>query len=195
MELHRADGPARRLSVPSETVLFGSFDGRLLFLDPTQDEEGNTLIGQDAPYGAIRSVDPGTGAVSTTKLAEEYAGEVTLADGTLWFATPSGRVTAVSARTGRPRWQTPTSLEQPSEATYDPRTRAVYLASASGRVGALDAKKGTLLWETLPRAQSNDTDWGATRVRLVAGALVAATPGGTVFSLDPAHPERKPHSG
>ncbi|MFD5227999.1 hypothetical protein ACFWJ5_05605 [Streptomyces qaidamensis] len=32
------------------------------------------------------------------------------------------------------------------EATYDARTRAVYLASASGRVGALDAKKGTLLW-------------------------------------------------
>ncbi|MEU6182547.1 hypothetical protein [Streptomyces coeruleorubidus] len=89
----------------------------------------------------------------------------------------------------------PTSLEQPSEATYDPRTRAVYLASASGRVGALDAKKGTLLWETLPRAERNDTDWGATSVRLVEGALVATTPGGTVFSLDPAHPERKPHSG
>lgn len=27
------------------------------------------------------------------------------------------------------------------------------------------------------------------------GALVATTPGGTVFSPDPAHPERKPHSG
>ncbi|MEU0214280.1 PQQ-binding-like beta-propeller repeat protein [Streptomyces sp. NPDC006265] len=195
MELHAADGPARRLSVPSKAGLVGAFDGRLLFLDLTQDEDGNILVGQDAPYAGIRLVDPGTGAQSTTKLAEEYEGEVTLADGTLWFATASGRVTAVSARTGRPLWQTPTSLEQPGEATYDPRTRAVYLASASGRVGALDAKRGTLLWETQPRAQSNATDWGATPVRLLAGALVATTPGGSVFSLDPAHPERKPRSG
>ncbi|MCK8432250.1 protein kinase [Streptomyces sp. D2-8] len=195
MELHRADGPARRLTVPGQAGLLGAFDGRLLFLDLTQDEDGNTLVGQDAPYAGIRWVDPGTGAHSTTKLAEEYEGQVTTADGTLWFATASGRVTAVSARTGRPLWQTPTSLEQPSEATYDPRTRALYLASASGRVGALDAKKGTLLWETLPREQSNSTDWGAGRVRLLEGALVATTPGGAVFSLDPAHPERTPHSG
>ncbi|MEC7053435.1 protein kinase [Streptomyces violaceochromogenes] len=194
-ELHPADGPARRLSVPSKAGLLGAFDGRLLFLDLTQDEEGNILMGEDQPYAAIRLVDPGTGAQSTTKLAEEYEGEVTLADGTLWFATASGRVTAVSARTGRPLWQTPTSLEQPGEATYDPRTRAVYLASASGRVGALDTKKGTLLWETQPRAQSNATDWGATPVRLLGGALVATTPGGSVFTLDPAHPERKPRSG
>ncbi|MGA5204705.1 protein kinase domain-containing protein [Streptomyces variegatus] len=195
MELHRAAGPARRLPVPGKAIYFGTFDGRLLFLDLTQDKDGNTLLGQEAPYAGIRLVDPATGADSTTKLAEEYAGQVTLANGTLWFATSSGQVTAVSARTGRPLWQTPTSLEQPSEATYDPRTRAVYLASASGRVGALDAKKGTLLWDTLPRAQSNDTEWGAGRVRLLEGALVATTPGGTVFSLDPAHPERKPHSG
>ncbi|MFF5841135.1 protein kinase [Streptomyces massasporeus] len=195
MELHPADGPARRLRVPTKAGLVGAFDGRLLFLDLTQDEDGNVLMGEDAPYAAIRLVDPDSGAQSTTKLAEEYEGEVTLADGTLWFATASGRVTAVSARTGKPLWQTPTSLEQPGEPTYDPRTRAVYLASASGRVGALDARKGTLLWETQPRAQSNATDWGATPVRLLAGALVATTPGGSVFSLDPAHPERKPRSG
>lgn len=195
MELHPADGPARRLSVPSKAGLLGTFDRRLLFLDLTQDEDGNVLMGEDAPYAAIRMVDPGSGAQSTTKLAEEYEGEVTLSDGTLWFATASGRVTAVSARTGKPLWQTPTSLEQPGEPMYDARTRAVYLASASGRVGALDARKGNLLWETQPRAQSNATDWGATPVRLLAGALVATTPGGSVFSLDPAHPERKPRSG
>ncbi|AMW10024.1 serine/threonine protein kinase [Streptomyces qaidamensis] len=194
-ELHPADGSARRLSVPSKAGLVGALDGRLLFLDLTQDENGNVLMGEDAPYAAIRLVDPGTGAQNTTKLAEEYEGKVTLADGTLWFATASGRVTAVSARTGRPLWRTSTSLEQPGEATYDPRTRAVYLASASGRVGALDTKKGTLLWETPPRAQSNATDWGATAVRLLGGALVATTPGGSVFSLAPAHPERKPRSG
>ncbi|MER5579139.1 PQQ-binding-like beta-propeller repeat protein [Streptomyces massasporeus] len=140
-------------------------------------------------------MDPRTGAQRTTKLAEEYGGQVSLTDGTVWFATSNGQVTAVSARTGRPLWQTSTSLERPSEATYDPRTRAVYLASVTGRVGALDAKKGTLLWETLPRAGRDDTDWGATEVRTLDGALVATTPGGSVFSLDPAHPERTPRSG
>ncbi|MEU3484966.1 protein kinase domain-containing protein [Streptomyces massasporeus] len=195
VEAGRAGGPDRRLTVPAKAGLLGALDGRLLFLDLSEDEDGNLLVGQDAPYVAIRTVDPRTGAQRTTKLAEEYGGQVSLTDGTVWFATSNGQVTAVSARTGRPLWQTSTSLERPSEATYDPRTRAVYLASATGRVGALDAKKGTLLWETLPRAGRDDTDWGATEVRTLDGALVATTPGGSVFSLDPAHPERTPRSG
>ncbi|WP_053671968.1 protein kinase domain-containing protein [Streptomyces sp. NRRL B-1140] len=195
VEAGRADGPHRQLTVPAKANLLGAFDGRLLFLDLSEDEDGNLLMGQDVPYAAIRTVDPRTGAHRITKLAEEYGGQVSPADGTLWFASSNGQVTAVSAGTGKPLWQTSTSLERPSEATYDPRTRAVYLASATGRVGALDAKKGTLLWETLPRAVRDDTDWGATEVRTLDGALVAATPGGTVFSLDPAHPERKPRSG
>ncbi|MGC4973338.1 protein kinase domain-containing protein [Streptomyces sp. DT199] len=195
VEAGRAGGSDRRLTVPAKAGLLGALDGRLLFLDLSEDEDGNLLVGQDAPYVAIRTVDPRTGAQRTTKLAEEYGGQVSLADGTLWFAASNGQVTAVSARTGRPLWQTSTSLERPSEATYDPRTRAVYLASATGRVGALDAKKGTLLWETLPRAGRDDTDWGATEVGALDGALVASTPDGRVFSLDPAHPERKPRSG
>ncbi|MFF0887941.1 protein kinase [Streptomyces sp. NPDC003456] len=195
VEAGRDKGPGRRLSVPAKAGLVGAYDGRLLFLDLTQDEDGNLLLGQDAPYAAIRTVDPRTGAQRTTELAEEYEGQVSLTGGTLWFATSNGRVTAVSARTGRPLWQTSTSLERPSEATYDPRTRAVYLASATGRVGALDAKKGTLLWETPPRAARDDSDWGATEVRTLDGALVAATPDGTVFSLDPARPGRTPQSG
>ncbi len=195
LAVDRADGSTRRLTVPSQAGLLGTFDGRLTFLDLTQDEEGSVLMGEGAPYARIRLVDPKTGASSTTRLAEEYTGQVALADGTLWFATSSGRVTAVSVRTGERLWQTPTSLEQPSEATYDPRTRAVYLVSESGRVGALDARKGTLLWETLPRAERNDSGWSASGVRLLEGALVVATPDGTVFSLDPAHPDRKPVPG
>ncbi|MEU2916154.1 PQQ-binding-like beta-propeller repeat protein [Streptomyces massasporeus] len=195
VEVGRSGGPGRRLSVPAKAGLLGAVDGRLLFLDAREDEEGNLLMGQDAPYAAIRTMDPRTGAHRTTKLSEEYGGQVSLADGTLWFAASNGRVTAVSAGSGRTLWQTPTSLERPSEVTYDPRARAVYLSSASGRVGALDAKKGALLWETLPRAGRDDTDWGATEVGTLDGALVASTPDGRVFSLDPAHPERKPRSG
>ncbi|WP_217237169.1 protein kinase [Streptomyces sp. AC555_RSS877] len=190
-ELDRADGSARRLKGTSDAALLGVFDGRLLFLESPRDGEGNMQIGEDAPYARIRLVDPDTGAGSTTKLAEQYAGEVTLAGGTLWFATSTGQVTAVSARTGKPLWQTATSLEQPGPALYDPRTRTLYLGSSSGRVGALDARKGTVLWETLPRAERFDSGW-TVKVRLHEGALVVATPDGTVFSLDPAHPERKP---
>jgi outer membrane protein assembly factor BamB len=195
LELDRADGSTRRLTVPQDAGLLGTLDGRLLFLEMPRDGEGNMQVGQDAPYARIRLMDPDTGASSTTNLAEQYTGQVTLADGTLWFATASGQVTAVSARTGKPLWQTPTSLEQPGLVTHDPRTGAVYLASASGRVGALDARKGTLLWETLPQAARIESDWSATGVLLHEGALVVATTDGIVFSLDPAHPGRKPASG
>lgn len=198
LRLDRTDGSTQQLTVPNSGTLSGMFEGHLLFLDPTQDEEGNTLmvVDGDMPYSAVRLVHPETGAETTTKLAEEFAGEVTLADGTLYFTTSGGQVTAVSPRTGKELWQTATSLEQPGGVTYGSRTGAVFLSSASGRVAALDAKKGTLLWETLPRAQRvQDQSGYLPKVLLHEGALVVVTPEGDVFTLDPAHPDRKPVSG
>lgn len=197
MELDRADGSVRRVKVPHRGTLVGTFDGRLLYVDPAEDEEGNIPAGDEGPFSRIRLVDPETGEGRSTKLAEEFEGDVTLGDGTLWFVTSSGQVSAVSVRTGERLWQTPTSLEQPSGVTHDPRARAVYLSSASGRVAALDTKKGTLLWETLPRAQ-RVTDAGSRslpEVMVREGSLIAATPDGDLFTLDPAHPDRKPVSG
>ncbi|WP_432195356.1 hypothetical protein [Streptomyces sp. bgisy027] len=70
------------------------------------------------------------------------------------------------------------------------------MSSASGRVAALGIEKGTLLWETLPRAQRvTDQGWSLSEVLLHKGALVVVTPDGDVFTLDPAHPDRKPVSG
>ncbi|ELS52664.1 serine/threonine-protein kinase [Streptomyces viridochromogenes] len=186
--LDRADGSTRRLTVPNRGVLAGMFEGRLLFVGPAGGDEG--------PFSWIRLVDPETGRAGSTELAEDVEGNVTFADGTLWFATSSGQVTAVSARTGKRLWRTPTSLEQPSGVTHDPRARVVYLCSASGRVAALDTRKGTPLWETLPRAQRvTNQGWSASRVLLHNGALVVATADGDVFTLDPAHPDRKPATG
>ncbi|MGW0330543.1 serine/threonine-protein kinase [Streptomyces sp. NPDC003011] len=186
-----ADGSTRRLTAPYDSGLAGTFDGRLLFLVWGGEDEN----APDAPYVRIALVDPGTGARSTTELTREYAGQVTLADGTLWFASSSGEVTAVSPRTGKPLWQTRTSLEQPGEVQYDPRTRALYLASDSGRVAALD-RAGKLLWETLPRVERPSAyGWVDRSLLLQDGALVVVTPDGTLFSLDPGHPERKPASG
>jgi outer membrane protein assembly factor BamB len=185
LELGRADGSVRSLKVPLTSGLLGVLDGRLLLLESDQE---NVL------YTRILRVDPKTGSRTATKLADHYGDYVTLADGTLWFTASNGRVTAVSARTGKVLWQTSTSLEQPGEAHYDPRARTLYLASASGRVAALDGRKGTRLWETLPRTESV-TSGGVPKVLFNRGMLIVPTPNGTVFSLDPAHPERKPAAG
>jgi outer membrane protein assembly factor BamB/predicted Ser/Thr protein kinase len=194
--LDRSDGSTRRLTVPNRGTLAGMHDGRLLYLDPAANEDGHVLAGDEGPFSRIRLVHPDTGAGTTTELAADFEGKVTLADGTLWFTGSSGRVTAVSVRTGKQLWRQSTSLEQPGAVTHDPSAGVVYVSSASGRVAALDAGKGTLLWETLPRAR-----WVAGRsaplpeVLRRRGALVVATPAGDLFTLDPAHPDRKPVPG
>ncbi|MFL5997491.1 MAG: protein kinase domain-containing protein [Streptomyces sp.] len=187
----RSDGSVRRLTVPRQAILVGTYDGRLLYL-----EAGHLASEDKGPFSRIRLVDPDTGAATTTELAKKFGGTVTTADGTLWFTGTSGQVTAVSVRTGKQLWQTVTSLEQPGGVTSAPRNRVVYLSSASGRVAALDAEKGTLLWETLPRAKwVNTQSQVLPTVLLHKGALVVTTPAGDVFTLDPAHPERTSASG
>lgn len=181
----RSDGAVRSLKAPVNSGILGALDGRLLLLESTE---------QNLTYSRILLVDPETGARTTTKLADDYGENVTLADDTMWFTTSNGQVTAVSARTGKVRWQTGTSLEQPGDARYDPRARTLYVASASGRVAALDGRKGTVLWETLPRTEWVSSGLFQGRVLFHEGALVVSTPNGTVFGLDPAHPERKPAS-
>ncbi|MFE0253200.1 PQQ-binding-like beta-propeller repeat protein [Streptomyces sp. NPDC059010] len=191
LAVDRADGSVRRIEVPYASGILGSLDGRLAVLVWTDDR-----VAGSSAYDRILLIDQDTTARSTTKLAKAYDGEPTLADGTLWVVSANGRVTAVSARTGKQLWQTPTSLESPGRATYDTRTHTLYLASSSGRVAALDTRGGKLLWETLPRV-SRVFSGGTVgpEVQLNEGALVVTAPDGTVFGLDPAHPERKPASG
>ncbi|MER7737584.1 serine/threonine-protein kinase [Streptomyces sp. NPDC096538] len=189
LALDGTDGTAHTAEVPYDSVLLGSFGGRTLLLDPSED------LDTDA-YARIRLVDTNTGRSTTTRLAHELEGDVTLADGVLWGTSSSGRLTAVSARTGARLWTTPTSLEQPSGVAHDPRARVVYLSTAGGRVAALDATKGTPLWETLPRARrAENLGRESAQVLLHDGALVVSTAEGDLFSLDPAHPDREPVPG
>ncbi|GAA2559221.1 serine/threonine-protein kinase [Streptomyces levis] len=189
LRLDPADGSARRLTVPVGERLVGTSEGRLVLLEPTEDDE-------DEAFAGIRLLDPDTGEDRAVRFAEPLEGNATLSDGTLWFATSSGQVTAVSVRSGERLWQTRTSLEQPSDVTHDPRARVVYVSSASGRVAALDTGKGTLLWEILPRARRvTNQGWSRSEVLLHEGALVVATAEGDLFTLDPAHPGRKPVTG
>ncbi|MFF9665231.1 PQQ-binding-like beta-propeller repeat protein [Streptomyces althioticus] len=187
LTLDGTDGTVHTAEAPHDSVPLGSFDGRVLLLDRSEERDA---------YTRIRLVDTGTGRSTTTPLAHELEGDVTLANGVLWGASSSGRLTAVSARTGARLWTTRTRLEQPSGVTHDPRARVVYLFTAGGRVAALDATKGTPLWETLPRARrAENLGRESAQVLLHDGALVVSTSEGDLFSLDPAHPDREPVPG
>ncbi|WP_367323750.1 protein kinase [Streptomyces sp. HUAS ZL42] len=194
LELNKADGSVlRRLNTPNASGLLGTVGGRLAFVvggysGPARPE--------GLKFGEIRLLDPDTGAATTTKLAKTYDGSVRLAADTLWITQANGQVAAVSPLTGTQLWETRTGVEGSGQPTYDARTRTLYLASTSGRVAALDTRKGTLLWETGAHAeQLASGDVTKSKVLPYGGALIVSTPDGTVFSLDPAHPERKPVSG
>jgi outer membrane protein assembly factor BamB len=194
LELDAVDGSTRQVNVPLESTLYGVVDGRLAFLQWADDSGG--LGATDDAYEAILLVDPATGDRKRVTLAENFAGHPTLTDGRLLFTMSNGVVRAVSPTTGKQLWETGTTLEQPGRAVLDPRGRTLFLASLSGRVAALDARKGTLLWETRPRsARVSANGWAQPAVVLHEGGLIVVTPDGTVFTVDPGHPDRKPAAG
>ncbi|MFF9765185.1 PQQ-binding-like beta-propeller repeat protein [Streptomyces sp. NPDC014636] len=180
----------RTLTSPAQQRSFvGVQDGRLLFVESDDQPVTNS---PDLIYTRIVRVDPSTAGRSVTNLPEHYRGGTpALAHGTLYFATSSGLVTAVSPVTGKRLWRSHTTLETPGTVSVDPSGRTVYLAEGSGRVAALDAARGTLLWESSARAEVLDSGLLPT-VWFHKGALVLAASDGTLFTLDPAHPDRKP---
>ncbi|MBY8840701.1 PQQ-binding-like beta-propeller repeat protein [Streptomyces sp. SP2-10] len=180
----------RTLTSPAQQrSLAGVQDGRLLFVEADDRPVSNS---PDLIYTRIVHVDPGTADRSVTDLPEHYRGGIpTLEHGTLYFATSSGLVTAVSPATGERLWQSHTTLETPGTVSVDPSGRTVYLASGSGRVAALDAASGALLWESSARAEVLDSGLLPT-VWFHKGALVLAASDGTLFTLDPARPDRRP---
>ncbi|MFF8592341.1 PQQ-binding-like beta-propeller repeat protein [Streptomyces sp. NPDC015220] len=187
------DGSVRTLTSPAQPRSFiGVLDGRLVFVESDDRPVANS---PDLIYTRIVRVDPRTGERALTPLPERYRGGIpTLAHGTLYFATSSGLVTAVSPATGARLWQSHTTLETPGQASVDRSGRTVYLAGGSGRVAALDTARGTLLWESSARAEVLNNGLLPT-VWFNGGALVLAASDGTLFTLDPAHPGRKPVPG
>ncbi|MGW3099694.1 protein kinase domain-containing protein [Streptomyces sp. NPDC001102] len=191
--LDPADGGLRRLgSAPSVVAAYaGALDGRLVFVE-RRSSDPNT---QDSPFDRVVLIDPAGGRPRTVALARQQDGDVGLAQGVLCFVTSNGRLAAFSPLTGKPLWSTATTLEQPGRPTFDGH-RSLFVASASGRVAALDARAGTLLWESYPRAgRVNSMSSPLADPVPHRGALLVAAPDGTLVTLDPAHPERKPVSG
>lgn len=193
--MDRADGSARTVKVPLNSVLLGVKQSDLVLVaDGTEDTDATP--GSDPTYDTILLMDLETGTRVRTKPGENGRGRAALTGGMLLFTRSDGRVTAVSPHTGELLWRTRTSLERPGEPGYDAVTGTVYLASDTGRVAALDRLKGTLLWETLPRATPTwSVQGGAPWALPHEGALFVAVSDGTLFSLDPAHPDREPVSG
>ncbi|WP_179202510.1 PQQ-binding-like beta-propeller repeat protein, partial [Streptomyces caniscabiei] len=187
----RADGSARTVKVPLESVLLGVKQGDLVLVRENT-EHTDAPPGSDPAYDTTLLVDLETGTRVTTKPGENGRGRAALVGGVLVYTRSGGQVTAVSPHTGELLWRTRTSLERPGAPAYDAATSTLYLVSDTGRVAALDRVKGTLLWETLPRTTPTwsvqGTPWASPQV----GALVVAVADGTVFSLDPAHPDREP---
>ncbi|MFM9493264.1 protein kinase domain-containing protein [Streptomyces galilaeus] len=189
-----ADGSTRKVSVPDgDSVYVGAVDGDLAFLTQVVPEARNP---QESAYGEVLLIDPDTGTVRRNTLLGGPRGMPALVGGVLCFASSRGELAAHSPETGEQLWRTSTTLQQPGTPVTDGQGRAVFAASASGRVAALDLGTGSLMWESDARAeQVVGIGFSTARVFLDEGALVVLTPDGTVFTLDPGHPDREPRSG
>lgn len=189
-----ADGSSRKVSVPDGDVEYvGAVDGDLAFVvQVPRDQRGF----DESTYGEVLLIDPDTGAVRKKTLPGGPRGQAALVGGVLCFANSRGQLIAHSPETGKRLWQTSTTLQQPGMPVGDGQGQAVFAASASGRVAAVDVETGSLLWESTARAeQVVEFGYSAARVFLDEGALVVLSPDGTVFTLDPNHPDQEPLSG
>ncbi|AZP17213.1 serine/threonine protein kinase [Streptomyces aquilus] len=187
LRLDRSDGSVvKRIKTPYDSGVAGTVEGLLAVL-PANHSGPDAL--EDSTFGTVLLIEPDTGKRTTIKLTKTYTGSTTLAGGTLWITEVDGRVSAVNPLTGEQAWQTSTVVENSGPPTYDAKTRTVFVAGPSGRVAALDADTGENLWETGPHAEKiSDSSTTKARVLLYGGALIAVTPDGTVFGLDPADP-------
>ncbi|WP_330350043.1 serine/threonine-protein kinase [Streptomyces sp. NBC_00582] len=185
------DGSTERVtSLNANDTLVGALDGQLVFVESV--DEGPFVDG-DVTYRRILRVDPADGKREVTALTGTFKGTVVMRHDTLWFVTLGGRVSAVDPATGIRKWESGTDLESPGDVTVDDEGSTVYLATTSGRTAALDAAKGTPLWQSDARAEVLAS--GLQPAVLVnKGAVVVVTADGTVFTLDPADPDRTPVS-
>ncbi|MFH8369038.1 PQQ-binding-like beta-propeller repeat protein [Streptomyces sp. NPDC018031] len=184
LRFDKKDGDAHRVGRPGEVdEPLGVHDGDLLFL-PTVDSELDR-------HDRLVRLDPRTGKRSEVKLPPDTIGRATLVGDRLFFVQESGRVTLVDPADGEQVWSTPTSVERLGPPTVAEESGAVYLGTASGRLLALDVGSGDELWQTPARSAS--TGWiDPPGVLVVRGMVTGLTSSGTVFSLDPRHPDATP---
>ncbi|MFE7462911.1 serine/threonine-protein kinase [Streptomyces sp. NPDC057499] len=182
--LDRATGTlGKAVTVDGPAVPMGVAHGDLVLLQEYR--EGTALAGYD---GLVR-VDPESGKVTYSRLAEPYPGTPGMVDGTLYVSRQTGLVTAIDPATGRTKWSRQTGVEGASgpAAGID----ALYFSSATGRVVALSPKDGTALWTSDPQADGLTGELGASpRVTAVGRVVVVAAAMNTLFAFDTQEPPK-----
>ncbi|MEU0691688.1 protein kinase domain-containing protein [Streptomyces uncialis] len=161
----------------------GARDGRLLLLRETTDPAGDG-------FAEVVRLDVASGRRDAAELDAEYPGTAPgLADGTLYFTSPTGGVSAVDPLSGKEKWTERTASEWASvPLAVD---GVLYLGSPTGRVTALDARDGDTLWTTPAHASSPGWFMGSgSRLTLVGRVLVAAAGDNALSAFDVAEPPR-----
>lgn len=160
----------------------GGDDGRLVLLH--QRLKGPEFLG----YDKVLRVEPGSGRVSARPLKSTYNATPGIADGTVYFAEPTGRISAVDPATGRQKWSRQTGVEGASGPTAS--GGALYFSSPSGRVVAV-SPRGRTLWSTDPRAEGLGGEVNASpRVAVSGRVIFVAAAKNTVFSFDATKPPK-----
>ncbi|MEV6757477.1 PQQ-binding-like beta-propeller repeat protein [Streptomyces sp. NPDC051214] len=160
----------------------GGDEGGLVLLH--QRLKGPEFLG----YDKVLRVEPGSGRVSTRPLKSTYNATTGVADGTVYFAEPTGRISAVDPATGRKKWSRQTGVEGASGPTAS--GGALYFSSPSGRVVAL-SPRGRTLWSTDPRAEGLGGEVNASpRVAVSGRVIFVAAAKNTVFSFDATKPPK-----
>ncbi|MGW0907570.1 protein kinase domain-containing protein [Streptomyces sp. NPDC002853] len=160
----------------------GGDDGRLVLLH--QRLKGPEFLG----YDKVLRVEPGSGRVSSRPLRTTYDATSGIAGGTVYFAEPTGRISAVDPATGRQKWSRQTGVEGASGPTAS--GGALYFSSPSGRVVAV-SPRGRTLWSTDPRAEGLGGEVNASpRVAVSGRVIFVAAAKNTVFSFDATKPPK-----
>ncbi|MFE2935340.1 serine/threonine-protein kinase [Streptomyces sp. NPDC059278] len=173
----------RPIAVDGPAVPMGVADGKLVLLQQYMD--GTALAG----YDGVARVDPASGKVTYSRLAETYSGTPGMVDGTLYVSGRTGLVTAIDPATGRKKWSRQMGVEGASGPVAG--ADALYFSSATGRVVALSPHDGKALWTTDPQADGLTGEEGASpRVTVVGRALVVAAAKNTLFAFDAQNPPK-----
>ncbi|MEV7283983.1 protein kinase [Streptomyces sp. NPDC093252] len=154
-------------------------------------ETGGRLVAvaQQGERRQLLLADIATGEIATAPLALPPAGisqgTVHLARDTLYIVLPGGTVRAHTATTGRKKWESDSTVEQPgppaASATH------LYLASPSGRVAALDLRTGAVDGTAPARddaAVATDRDRGGAPPLLIGDALYVPYGVRSVYTVD-----------
>ncbi|MGY0060466.1 serine/threonine-protein kinase [Streptomyces sp. LZ34] len=188
VRLDKRDGSATKLARLKDTEDGLGLDGDDLLILPM------VTNADSGPYPYLLRLNTRTGEQRRVPLPKLAQGAGALVDGRLFFVQESGRVTAMDADSGKQLWSRQTTVERLGMPIVSAAEDAVYLCSGSGRLLALNLRTGEELWQSAPHSDVSGSggDLASSQVLRVGGSIVAWASDGTLFSVDPRHPDAKP---